>query len=149
MTEAHVKLTIWRPESQTARWISVLRTTADYYGWLKEFEIWTPKVIETKGGYSFHQMPNRRGRGHAEGGTTLRISRSQSRVGNPAGLTNKFKASNSCRLIDLAELAHFTQGDWYWMETFDGTRFSREHWEDIYRAGGRRNSPVSEGALIR
>ena len=139
MTDEHIKLVLWRPEGQTARWISALRSTADYYGWTKEFEVWTPKVIRTEGRYSFHQRPNRSGRGHAEGGTRLRISRSQSRSGNPAGLTNQFKASNSCRLIDLAELAHFTDVDWHWLETFDGERFSRAHWEEIYQAGSRKN----------
>ena len=132
MFDEHIKLTIWRPEGQTARWISVLRSTADYYGWTEEFEIWTPKLIETKGGYSFHQMPNRRGRGHAEGGTRLRISRSKSRMGQPAGLTNQFKVSNSCRTIDLAELAHFTKGDWYWLQDTSYKKVTRERWADRY-----------------
>jgi hypothetical protein len=79
-------------------------------------------------------MPKRNGRGHAAGGKRLRISRSSSRQGNPAGLTNQFLVSNSMRLVDLAELAHFTQGDWHWMETFNGDRLSREHWEEIYQA---------------
>ena len=133
----YIKLTLWRPEKQTARWISAPRPTADYYGWTKEFEVWRPKLAGYDGRYAVHQMPNRRGRGHAEGGTRLRISRSQSRRGNPAGLTNQFKASNSCRTIDLAELAHFTQVNWNWMETFNGERFSRAHWEEIYQAGSR------------
>ena len=134
----YIKLTLWRPEKQTARWISAPRPTADYYGWTKEFEIWTPKIIETKGGYSFHQMPGRRSVERSGRGQSLRISRSQSRSGYPAGFTNQFQVSRSCRLIDLAELAHFTQGDWHWMETFSGERLSREHWEKIYQSGSRR-----------
>ena len=139
MTDEHIKLTIWRPEGQTARWISVLRTTADYYGWTKEFERWTPKIIETKGGYSFHQMPQRTGRGHAVGGKRLRICRSPKRQGHPAGLTNQFTISARIRMIDLAELANFTQVDWHWMEDRTGRRVSKEHWADIYRGSTTRN----------
>ena len=138
MTDDHLKLVLWRPQGQTCRYISALRSTADYYGWTKEFEVWRPKLAGYDGRYALHQMPNRQGRGHAVGGKRLRICRSPSRQGHPAGLTNQFKVSNSCRTVDLAELAHFTQGDWHWMEDLSGKRLSRDHWHQLYLAGGDR-----------
>jgi hypothetical protein len=135
LTDAHIKLVIWRPEGQTCRYISALRSTADYYGWTKEFEIWRPKTLYTQSGYSFSVMPKRQGRGHAVGGKRLRICRSPRKSGNPAGFTNQFKVSNSCRTADLAELANFTQGDWHWMEDLSGKRVSKEHWAEIYESG--------------
>ena len=145
----YVKLLIWRRQGRGDSWLIALRTTADYYGWTKQFEVWTPKVIGTSGRYDLVMDPGRRGEMFCEGGRRHRVCRSTSRAGNPAGKTNQFKVSEASTLFDLAEIAHFTQGDWYWMETFNGERFSREHWEDIYRAGGRDISPVREGALIR
>ena len=135
MTDEHIKLVIWWPDGQTCRYISALRSTANYYGWTKEFELWRPKRLYSEGGYEMAHFPPREGRGIAVGGKRLRICRSPRRQGHPAGLTNQFKVSNSCRTVDLAELAHFTQGDWHWMEDLSGKRVSKEHWEDIYRAG--------------
>jgi hypothetical protein len=112
-----------------------VRATADYYGWTQEFKVWRPKTIAGSGGYQLSHSPNRSGRGIARGGKRIRISRSESRQGNPARLTNQFTISNSMRTIDLAELANFTQGDWHWMEDLAGVRVSREHWAEIYRAG--------------
>lgn len=133
----YIKLVIWRPEGQTCRWVSALRATADYYGWTQEFEIWTPKRVATSGSYQLGHWPDRSGRGHARGGKRRRISRSTSRQGNPARLTNQFTISNSMRTLDMAELAHFTKSDWHWMEDLSGVRVSRDHWEEIYEVGNR------------
>ena len=141
----YIKLVIWRPPGQTCRYISALRATADYYGWTKEFEIWRPKTIGTEGGYQFSRRPTGGMRGVAQGGKRIRISRSESRQGNPAGMTNQFTISNSMRVIDLAELAHFTQGDWHWMEGLSGQRVSREHWAQIYESG---NLRIGRGLVL-
>ena len=129
-----IKLLIYRENSGRDRYLWALRTTADYYGWTKEFEIWTPKTVYEEGGYQFCISPARSGRGIVNGGKKIRICRSKSREGHPAGLTNQFMISNSMRTIDLAELANFTQGDWHWMEDLSGSRVSKEHWAEIYRA---------------
>lgn len=131
----YIKLLIWRPDQGPDRYISALRSTADYYGWTQEFKIWRPKAIAEDNGYQLFYFPARQGRGKARGGKRIRISRSESRQGNPARLTNQFTISNSMRTVDLAELANFTQGDWHWMEDLSGVRVSREHWAEIYRAG--------------
>ena len=141
----YIKLVLWWPEKQTCRYISAFRATADYYGWTKEFEIWRPKPVATSGSYQLSYCPNRTRRGAARGGKRIRISRSESRQGNPARLTNQFTISNSCRTIDLAELANFTQGDWHWMEDLSGQRVSREHWAEIYRTG---NARIGRGLVL-
>jgi hypothetical protein len=131
----YIKLLILRPNAGPDRYLSAVRATADYYGWTQEFKVWRPKTIAVSDGYQLSHSPNRSGRGIARGGKRIRISRSESRQGNPARLTNQFTISNSMRTIDLAELANFTQGDWHWMEDLAGVRVSREHWAEIYRAG--------------
>ena len=144
-----VKLTLFRDSAGRARWVRALRATADYYGWSEEFEIWRPNGVFEADGKSFMHIPAVSTRGAAFGGRHLRICRSESRRGNPARLTNRITVSNSCRAIDLAELAHFTKGDWHWMESPGGQRITRDRWEEIYQAGGRSRSHVIGGALIR
>lgn len=130
-----IKLTIFRDNSGRARWVRSLRSTADYYGWTEMFERWIPNGSKQVGGYTTFQIPSRDSKNQRGGGKRLRICRSKSRSGNPAGLTNEFVISNSMRLIDLAELAHFTKGDWHWMSTPSGERVTRDRWEAMYNAG--------------
>lgn len=144
-----VKLTLFRSSNGRARWVRALRATADYYGWTEEFERWVPNGGTEIDGQMFYRMPCRDSRNHAAGGKRIRICRSTSRNGHPHGLTNQFTISNSCKAIDLAELAHFTKGDWKWMSSPSGTRIARDRWEEIYQAGGRSRSHVIGGALIR
>ena len=131
-----VKLLIWRSAGGRARWVKALRSTADYYAWTEAFERWIPNGAYEQDGYTFFQQPCRESRGAASGGKRRRICRSVSRYGNPSGKTNQFTMSNSCRLIDYAELAHFTKGEWHWMTGPSGERISRDRWEAIYETGG-------------
>ena len=133
----YVKLLLWRPSSGPDRWLIALRTTADYYGWTEEFEEWSPKPIGTSGGYMLCMDPGRKGEMFCEGGVRLRISRSPSTAGNPAGLTNAFKVSNSCTLFDVSEIAALTKVDWHWMSCPRGERKSRKTWLAIHKAGTR------------
>lgn len=144
-----IKLTIFRDSAGRARWVRALRSTADYYGWTKEFEVWRPNGVYAESGSVFFQRPSRDSQNNRGAGKGLRICRSEASNGNPALLTNRFTVSNSCRTIDLAELAHFTKGDWYWMSAPSGARITRDRWEEIYKAGGRSRSHVIGGALIR
>ena len=144
-----IKLTIFRDNSGRARWVRTLRATADYYGWTEAFERWVPNGVQAENGRVFFQRPSRDSQNNRGGGKGLRICRSDSSNGNPARLTNRFTISNSMRAIDLAELAHFTKGDWYWMSAPSGARIARDRWEEIYKAGGRSRFHVIGGALIR
>ena len=141
----YVKLLLHRPEKGLDRWLIALRATADYYGWTEEFKVWSPKPVEVIGGLTFFRDPGRLGEMFCEPGRRHRICRSPSRGGNPRGMTNQFKVSNSCTITDLAELANFTKRDWYWMSGPTGERISRIHWSSLYQAGtqSRRGGLVS------
>ena len=133
--EDYVKLLIRRPTKGPDRWLRALRATADYYGWTEEFEVWSPKLVETSGGYQLCRDPGRRGFHHSEGGRRHRISRHPSLHGNPAGFVNAFVVSRACNLTDLAELAQFTKGDWHWMTNPVGERITRARWSKFYETG--------------
>ena len=130
-----LKLVLRRQKSGAARYLNAWRATADFYGWTEAFDLWAPPVVSSQGGYNFSYMPQRSGRGHERGGKNIRICRSPSRDGNPKGFTNRFTVSKSCTKFELAEIAHFTNVDWYWMESVTGERLSRDRWEAIYEAG--------------
>ena len=129
-----VKLVVGLQNTRNTKWVMALRSTADHYGWTEEFEPWRPGDARLQGGVVTFQDPGRRGRPGAGGGTTLRISRSPDRDGYAAGMVNRFRVSCRVGLADLAELAHFTKGDWHWMEKLGGGRLTRDEWEAIYQA---------------
>ena len=131
----YVKLLLTRQEGKQDKWLIALRTTADYYGWTEQFPVWTPRTVAMQGERRISLDPGRRGRLECEGGRRHRICRSPSKRGFPAGMTNAFKLSANCGLVDIAEVAHFTQSDWYWMTAPNGERISRERWEEIYQVG--------------
>lgn len=134
----YVKLLLYRPPAGADRWLIALRTTADYYGWTKQYPLWSPKTIAISGGHEFCVAPSRRGRMYCEGGVRLRICRSPKTRGNPAGFTNAFKVSASCTQFDLAELAYLTNEGWYWMSSQYGQRISRDEWLRMHEAGTQR-----------
>ena len=47
----------------------------------------------------------------------------------------RFRVANGFTLLDCAELGHFTTADWEWMTNPAGKKWTREKWDDIYRAG--------------
>ena len=140
-----VKLTIFRDNSGRARWVRALRSTADYYGWLDEFEVWTPNINGSSGSYPTHAWPHRQTRGSAQGGRSCMICRKAPVTDMHAGTRNRFVMANACRLVDFAELAHFSKGEWHWMSGPTGERVSRDRWESMYQTGtqGRRRGLVS------
>lgn len=127
-----VKLKLGETSRGAAKYLVALGSTADYYGWTEEFEPWTPKVVEVIGGRKFGYDTGRRGKSQGGGGRRLKISRSPRRDIHEPGKTNVFKVSRNTGLLDLAELAHFTKVDWYWMESPNGGRPSRDEWESRY-----------------
>ena len=130
----YVKLLLQRKAGTQDKYLIALRTTADYYGWTQEFPTWTPEIAFTSGGYEFFREPGRRGEMFCEAGRRIRVSRSPVKSGWPAGLVNQFKISENCGLWDLAEVAHFTQGNWHWMTCPFGERISRELWETRFQS---------------
>ena len=140
-----IKLLLWRGAGKKDKYLVALRATANYYGWTQEFEEWTPRSIGEAGNYTYCIDPGRKGNLIYASGMRLRICRSPKKQGMPAGLTNQFKVSRNCGLLDIAEIAHFTNVDWHWMDGPFGERIERARWERIYQAGipGRRGVAVS------
>ena len=134
MAEDYVKLWLGTADTRPAKYLIALRTTADYYGWTEELEAWRPKAVKTEGSVTFVQDPGRRGSLKLAGGRRHFVCRSPSTAGMPAGFTNAFRVSSRCGLPELAELAHFTKGEWFWMTGPFGERISRSRWEEIYQA---------------
>lgn len=140
-----VKLLLWRSQGKKDKYVVALRATAEFYGWTKEFEEWSPRALWESGGYEMCVDPGRKGNLILASGKRLRVCRSANKQGYPKGLTNQFKVSRNCGLLDIAELAHFTERDWRWMDGPYGERIDRERWERIYQAGipGRRGAACS------
>ena len=130
----YIKLLLERKQGQQDKYLIALRTTAEFYGWTEAFCEWESKVLFSDGHYSYCAHPGNKGEMFCEAGTRLRICRAPTRSGYPRGKTNSFKVSNNCTISDLAEVAHFTEGDWYWMSTPYGERIGRVRWDDIYQA---------------
>ena len=130
----YVTLKLGETKSGRAKKLHALRTTADYYGWTKEFEPWVGKKEFEQGGRAFLRDTGRRGHPQCSSGYRVRICRTSDLDGFPAGFTNAFKVTANTGLFDLAELAHFTDVEWYWMTTKTGERVSREEWAARYAA---------------
>lgn len=128
----YVTLKLGQTKSGNAKTLHALRSTADYYGWTEAFPEWVGEIQFFEGDRGFLIDTGRRGHPQCSGGKRLRISRSKSKRGNPAGFTNAFKVSANTGLFDLAELAHFTKVDWEWMEDTSYARIDRTRWEDRY-----------------
>ena len=131
----YVKLLIERKTGTQDKYLIALRATADYYGWTKQFPAWTPRMAPGQSDPRICTDPGRRGELRTQAGKRLVISRAPSTAGWPRGMANAFKVSNNCGNLDLAEIAHFVDVDWHWMEGLYGQRRSREDWEAIYQSG--------------
>ena len=132
--DPYVKLVLGEDGIKNRAYVICLRTTADFYGWTESLPAWAPKELAVVGGYSIGFDPGRKSSLKLAPGKRLRISRSASKAGNPAGFTNAFRISKQVGVSHLAQLAHVTEGDWFWMEGLYGGRVSREQWAEIYKA---------------
>jgi hypothetical protein len=127
---AWVKLEVARTPADRPVWVCCLRATAEHYGWLPAFPEYCPPVTQSTDGarIRWHDLTDKR---RLYGGKGLRISRSASRSGNPAALTNRFRVSSSWRFKDSLALAAATTADWRWMEGKNGRRRTRQEWNSL------------------
>ena len=130
----YIRLQLGTRETTKPKWLIALRTTADHYGWTKHFEPWGPKPIEAGDGRVYGYDPGRRGGLQWAGGVKLRIGRAKAEAGYARETTNRFRVSSAVCQLDLAELAHFTEGDWHWMENKSLAKVTVDRWDAIYRA---------------
>jgi hypothetical protein len=128
----YITLKLGETKSGKPKTLHALRSTADYYGWTQAFPRWIGQEIPSEGSRRLFVDPGRRGHPQCSSGYRIRICRAHEMSGYPAGFTNSFKVTSNTGLFDLAELAHFTKGDWFWMSTKTGERIRRANWEDRY-----------------
>ena len=122
-----VKLEVGRTPSGKSCWVSCLRPTASFYGWLDVFEEPAPPARVLPDGSRVTTYARASGR-DKWGGKSLRICRASSKAGNPAGMTNRFRVSSAWRARDSALLAEVTTAEWAWMEAISGERRSKAEW---------------------
>jgi hypothetical protein len=128
---SYIQLTLRTGTQGRHAWVRCLRTTAAFYGWDQAFptsDVPTDPDLVNR----VYRVANAKKFRPDWHGQKLRICRSTNPKGYPAGQTNQFRVSYSTKWKDLAELAHFTQGDWVWMEDLNRSRTSRARWEELY-----------------
>lgn len=138
----YCRLYVGWTKDESPIWIETLRTTAEHYGWAfaKRYEFKQRPSYLANGWDRYHRETYRSF--FPRGGTRLRICRSPSTAGFPAGLTNTVRVSEHVTNFDIAELAHLAQGNWYWLSDRTGRRISRERWLERYQLGLAERSPL-------
>ena len=131
--QEYCKLIIRRTNSDRPIYLTALKNTAAYYGWLDQFEQYIPGLTVNKmTGQSYLTQPclanSRR-----NGGRSWVICRDNSRHGFPMGKTNKFRVTTLATMRDIAEIAYRTQVDWEWMRCPSGVSRSREQWLHVHQ----------------
>lgn len=110
------------------------KETAEFYGWTNHFERHIPGYYRDEAtGVEYMNQPQR-GRSKARFGMPIVISRHVSKSARKRTYTNQFRVSGEATITDLAQIAEFTDVDWYWMETPSGERRTREKWLSIHEA---------------
>ena len=125
--------------------------TAKRYGWATRFEGYIEgKWSDPETGLVYLKNP-RLPRKAPRGGVQIQISRHPSRGGAVAGQNNKFRVSGQASFADLCEIAKFTDCEWHWMTSFNGTRWTREEWLSFHDAYlfGRAGEVVPRKARLR
>lgn len=112
-------------------WVRCLRTTAERFDWLSAFDeqdLFTIRGLDP-------DAPRRRMARRSRidiGGHGIRICTGGGKTGHPAGNTFRLRCHSRLTNKDLAELAHFTAGDWEWMESMNRDRLTRLEWDAVY-----------------
>jgi len=129
----HIKLILRTLPSGQAATVMVKQATAEHFGWTNHFETeaeWTARRV-SEGAISGFYYRGRPGR--TVGGTPIRIGTTQhAGPGYEAGAAHQFRIGSKVSIADLAELAHFTDGNWEWMEDRTRRRIPRGAWLQRY-----------------
>lgn len=116
---------------------------AAHFGWLERYETYAQMVIReakaTNGLVDIHRI---RAVNRNVGGQQLRVCRTVSKDGNPAGKTNAIRINSRVNNIDLAELVAFSKNDLQWMEARNGARVDRDTWLRIYTGDAKVPNPI-------
>lgn len=130
----HRYLHLGYDKSGNRLWICTQEETAQFFGWatMPIYQWQPPPGAPVVNGTLLIRDPGPRRQGI--GGTQCRICRSPSRDGWPRGKTHILRISTGVTNRHMAELAYHANADWYWMESRNGHRRTREEWLQIHHA---------------
>ena len=126
----HTSLVVRQAANGRLAWVRAMQATVDHFGWGEQFDTEIEhRANNATGGWIQGNYKTRRfsSAGHQ---MTIWLGRDRHRPGS--GNRRNFRVAHGFTKEDTAELAHFTQGDWYWMTTPSGEVWSREQWLDLY-----------------
>lgn len=128
MNRNFLKLDLGGPKGNRGS-VVVMKATAEFFGWDKAFPRFEPMELIPGSGYRATAWGrNRENTPGAIGGKRLRICRSKSKSGQPAGKTHRFRIVGNVSNAQLVELAAVAGDKFEWMTKKNGERIDREEW---------------------
>lgn len=117
--------------------VTCQRATAEHFGWLTHFKTYGELIHEEALAGNGRITPQQiRAANRPPRGTQIRISRAATKGTYASGRAHSLRINSRVSNIDLAELAHFTEAEWHWMEARNGARVDRQKWLDVYAGRG-------------
>lgn len=111
-------------------WAQTSLVNAEAFGWFDHFQ---PVMKYLADGSPNGLVHNARRRvGHRRPGCRIVLGKGSDRHRPGAGNRRQIRVNSTCSLFDLAELFHFTKGDWDYMTSQSGKVRTRSEWESIY-----------------
>lgn len=129
----YVRLIVFTYQGDKHAIVSCQRATAEYFGWLKHYETYEDLIrrkAQENGGRTTPVALAAAGRDPS--GTQIRICRAASKNTYAPKRAHSLRVNSRVTNADLAELAAFAEGEWYWMEARNGARIDRDEWLRIY-----------------
>ena len=131
-SRSHIQLILRSYPKRDYAKVWVKEPTAQFFGWLDHFETYTEMVKREMAEGKRVQGVFPRQRLMPLPGKPIRISRDPHPTKLVAGKNHVLRIGRLVTNAALAELAHFTNVNWYWMEDVGGTRRTRQQWEAMY-----------------
>ena len=132
--QEYCTLLIRRTNRDRPIYLTALKNTAAYYGWLDHFEQYVAgEGIDKMTGQRYLKLPTL-ATSRRNGGRQWIICRDNSRHGFPMGKTNKFRVTTLATQRDIAEIAYRTDVHWEWLRSPSGVSRSRDQWLHIHQA---------------
>lgn len=128
----YVQLVISEKPGGSLAWVITNWANAQRLGWLEHFKPMGQHLSErSPNGLVCNRALKT---GGSRPGYRIVIGKGSDHHRPGPGARRQLRVNKNCSLFDLAELLHFTSGDWDWMTTTSGVVRTREQWECIYEA---------------
>ena len=129
-SQQYIQLCISEKPSGRLAWVKAKTGTAEALGWTEHFKNVNEHYAQRhpQGLIYVRSSTSDQGRG----GKRIILGAGRDHHRPAPGERRQFKVSSTCSLFDLAELFHFSKGEWKWMSTMRGLRKTACEWEAIY-----------------